>query len=60
MSKKPTRKDVPTVKLIHPSYQPSRAELEQDHRVNATFDEIVKAVTRTVNVEYVKPRKRRR
>ncbi len=47
--------DPPTVRLVHHSYQPSRAELEQDHRVDATFEEIAKAVTRTVRVEFYKP-----
>ena len=56
-----TRKpDPPTVRLIHHSYQPSKSELEQDHRVDATFEEIAKAVTRTVKVEFYQPPKRRR
>ena len=50
----------PTVRLVHHSYQPSKAELEQDHRVDATFKEIAKAVTRTVKVEFYKPPKRSR
>lgn len=50
----------PTVRLVHHSYQPSKAELEQDHRVDATFQEIAKAVTRTVKVEFHKPPKRQR
>lgn len=50
----------PNVRLIHHSYQPSKAKLEQDHRVDATFEEIAKAVTRTVKVEFYKPPKRRR
>ena len=57
---KAKRPDIPTVKLIHPSYQPSREELGQDLRVDASFEEIAKAVTRTVNVEYVKPESRKR
>ncbi len=56
-----TKKPEPlTVRLIHRSYQPSKAELEQDHRVDATFEEIARAVTRTVKVEFYKPPKRRR
>ena len=50
----------PTVRLVHHSHQPSKAELEQDHRVDATFEEIAKAVTRTVKGEFHKPPKRRR
>lgn len=49
----------PVVDVIHPSYQPSKAELEEDLRVNATLEELGKALTRTVKVRYVKPRKRR-
>ena len=50
----------PTVRLVHHSYQPSKAELERDHRVAATFEEIAKAVTRTLKVEFYKLPKRRR
>ena len=39
-----------TARLAHHSCQPSMAELEQDHRVDATFEEVAKAVTRTVKV----------
>ncbi len=37
-----TRKTPPTpreVEIIHPSYQPSAAELREDLRINATFEE---------------------
>lgn len=40
-----------TVRLIDHSYEPSRAELNEDLRVDATFEEIAKAVTRTLKVE---------
>ena len=49
----------PVVELIHPSYQPSKAELEEDLRLDATLEELGKAVTRTVRVRYVKPRRQR-
>ena len=52
--------DKPTVKLIHPSYSPSREELAEDLRVDATLEELGKAVTRTVKVEYYKPKRARR
>ena len=54
------RSEPPTVWLAHHSYQPCKTELEQDHRVEATFEQIAKAVTRTVKVEFYKPPKRRR
>ena len=47
--KKPRR-----VEIVGPSYQPSNAELEEDLRVDATFEEAVDALTRPVKIEYVK------
>ena len=48
------------VELAHPSYQPSKAELEEDLRVDATFDEAVQALVRPVKVRYVKYPNRKR
>ena len=48
------------VELLHPSYQPNKAELEEDLRVDATFEEAVRALARPAKVNYVKYRKRRR
>lgn len=48
---KPTSK--PTVKIVRHDYQPSRQELEEDVRVNATFEEAVDALTRSVNIQYI-------
>ena len=47
------------VEIIHPSYQPSRAELREDLRINATFEELAKAVVQPVKVRYIKPPKQR-
>ena len=44
------RPDIPTVKLIQPSYQPSKAEPEQHLRVNAKFEELTAAVVRPVKI----------
>ena len=52
--------DPPTVRLIHPSYSPSREELAEDLCVDATLQELGRAVTRTVTVEYYKPKRARR
>ena len=41
------------VEIVHPSYQPSRAELEADIRVEATFEEAVEALTRPVEIRYI-------
>ena len=57
---RPKKPEPPTVKLIHLSYSPSRQELEEDLRVNATLEELCKAVARTVKVEYYKPKRARR
>ena len=43
-----------TVDVVDPSYQPSRAELREDLRINATFEELAKAVAQPV-----KPQKKR-
>ena len=47
------------VNLVHPSYQPSKAELEEDLRVNATFEDLTAAVIRPVRICYVDRPKRR-
>lgn len=49
----------PTVKLVDSSYSPSREELAQDLRVDASLEELGKAVTQTVNVEFYKPKRER-
>ena len=44
---------------MHPSYQPSKAELEEDLRVEESFDEAVQALVRPVKVRYVKYKRAR-
>ena len=46
------------VEIAHSDYQPSKAELEADLRVDATFDEAVKALTKPVKIRYVSRPKR--
>ena len=41
------------VEIVHPDYQPSAAELDEDARVEATFDEAVDALTKPVSIRYV-------
>ena len=41
----------PIVEVVHPSYQPSKAELEEDMRVNATFEEAVKPLERRMDLQ---------
>ena len=50
----------PVVTVAHPSYQPSVAELREDQRIKATFDQAVDALTKPVEVDYVKPQKKRK
>jgi len=59
MADKPKRPETPTVRTVDPTYQPSKAELEEDLRVDATFEEALKAVARTVKVEYYMPERKR-
>ena len=41
------------VEIVNPDYQPSAAELEEDVRVDATFDQAVDALTKPVRIRYV-------
>ena len=47
------RKPPEDVEIVRPDYQPSRAELNEDMRVEASFDEAVDALTKPVNIRYV-------
>jgi len=53
-----TKQDKPEPRIIelpHHSYQPSVAELNEDMRVDASFEELVKAVLQPAKIRYVKP-----
>ena len=41
------------VKIVDSSYQPSKAELNEDMRVQATFEEAIDALVKPVEIEYV-------
>ena len=41
------------VEIVNPDYQPSKAELEADARVDATFEEAVAALCQPVSIRYV-------
>ena len=54
-----TRTETTELEIVRPTYQPSKAELEEDLRVEATFEEAVKALARPVRIRYVsRPPKR--
>ncbi len=58
--KSQTKPDKPKLRIIelpHYAYQPSVAELNEDIRVDVTFEELVKAVLQPVKIRYVMPRK---
>ena len=57
MTKQPKKQQTRTVDVVDTSYQPSRSELREDLRVDATFEELSKAVVQTVKVRHVKPKK---
>ena len=42
-----------TVKIVHSTYQPSKAELEAPIQLNATFGELVAAATETVTIKHI-------
>ena len=48
------KQDRPTVDLVKSGYQPSKAELEADMRIDATPEQAAKAVMRRVNVRHVR------
>ena len=58
MAKEPKRPQPRTVDVVDPSYQPSRAELREDLRIEGTFEEAIKALVRPVRIRKVMPRKR--
>ena len=58
MASKPKQPKPREIELPHYSYQPSCAELREDHRVDATFEEVVAACLQPVKITYVKPKKK--
>ena len=57
--KEPKQPQPREVEIVHPSYQPSRAELREDLRIKGTFEDAIKALVRPVRVRKVMPRKRK-
>ena len=55
-SKRPATREI---EIVHPDYQPSRAELEADARVDATLEEAVRALVSPVRIRYI-PRPKRK
>ena len=53
------RKTKPVIELEHSSYQPSKAELEEDATIHTTFEELSRAVVQDVTIKYVPKRRKR-
>ena len=41
------------VEVVRSDYQPSKSELNEDVRVDATFEEAVDALTKPVSIRYI-------
>ena len=41
------------VEVVHPRYQPTKAEMEEDMRINASPEKIAKAVMGRVEVRHI-------
>lgn len=52
-SKTAERQEPREVEIVSPDYQPTAAELNEDMRVNATFDEAVAALAKPVKIRYI-------
>ena len=50
MTDKPKPREV---EIVHSSYQPSKAELDEDMRVEAGFEEAVDALAQPVSIRYI-------
>lgn len=60
MTPEKTNQKPKTIELVKSTYQPTKAELEQDLRVPATFEEAVNALVQPVKIRWIdKPRDRR-
>ena len=56
--KKPKPK---TVELVRATYQPTKAEMNEEFEVSATMEELGQALTQPVNIRLIdKPRSRRK
>lgn len=56
---KQTDSKVPVIDLAHPSYQPTKAEVEEpiEFPADTTPEDLARAVMRRVDVRYTEPRR---
>ena len=60
MGRRESKKAKPRVELVKSSYQPSKAELEEDVRIDASLEELAKCAVSPVDISYIpRPRKKR-
>ena len=59
MNKDNNSSEPPEVEVVDFSYQPSKAELDADLRVDATLEQAISAAVRPVKIKHI-PRPRRR
>lgn len=41
------------VEIVRSDYQPSKAELEEDTSIDASFEELMQAVTEPIEIKYI-------
>ena len=56
-----TKKELKTVELVKSSYQPTKAEREEGFCIDATLENLTKAMVQPIRARWIdKPRKRRK
>ena len=59
MKKKLDSKKPRTVEIVRYDYQPSKAELVEDMSIDASFEDLMRAVMEPVTIKYIpRPKKR--
>lgn len=53
MKKRKHNPEHPTIELVKDTYQPTKAELEEDMRVEADFEELARALVQPVNIRSI-------
>ncbi len=55
----PAKKQPRTVEIVRSDYQPSKAELEEDMSIDASFDELMQTAVEPVEIKYIpRPKKK--
>ena len=59
MKENPPPKKPRTVEIVRSDYQPSRAELEEDMSIDASFEGLIQSVAEPVKIKYIlRPKKK--